>query len=301
TQETIDAISRYADVDVAVEDGYVDTHRFDVDENGSVGIRFVNTTLLGDGEVRPRQPSVLLYTLDNTTGEYELVGVEWAENVTSAGDEPPRLFDRTFAGPVPGHVPLMGDHYERYGWLFRDNPNGTFAASNPDLGPPDLVNATNQTTNGSVVTVDRAVFGGFVDGAVEDEYYVQVRSADGTVLGRSSALVGEVTDLNVSLDTPLAENATVTLSLHHNDSDAEIAEPVARENVTVTVVAAPTTPTATPTETATATPTGTPTETATTTATPSETPTTGTATPAATATPSTPPTPLSSQQPPALR
>ena len=279
TQETVDAVSRYEDVEVAVGDGYVDTHRFDVDENGSVGVRFVNRPLLGDGEVRPRQPAVLLYTLDNETGEYELVGVEWAENVTSAGDEPPRLFDRTFAGPVAGHVPQMDDHYERYGWLFLDNPDGTFAASNPDLGPPDLIDAANQTTNGSVAAVERAVFGGFVDGAVEDEYYVQVRSADGTVLGRSAALVGEVTDLTVELDEPLVENVTVTLSLHHNDSDAEIAEPVARENVTVTVVEEPTetptaTPTATPAETPTATPTTTPTEspTATPTATPTETP-----------------------------
>jgi hypothetical protein len=260
TQDTVDAISRYEDVDVAIRDGYEDTHRFAMDGDRGVGIRFVNSALLTDDERSPRQPATLLYTIDGDTGEYELVGVEWAVAETAA-DGTPALFDRDFDGPVPGHVEAMPSHYELYGWLFVENADGAFAASNPTLEPPELIDASDQTGNGSVVTVNRAVFGGVAYDEVGDEYYVEVRSADGTVLGRSDALTGEATDVTVELDQPLTETATVTLALHHADTGAEIAEPVARENVTVTVEAAttttitttPTTTTTTPTTTTTAT------------------------------------------------
>jgi hypothetical protein len=246
TDATVAALSRYADVDAAVRDGYVDTHRFAANETGATGIRFVNTALL-DGEREPRRPEMLLYTI-NATGQYELVGVEWAVT-EAAADEAPALFDRSFAGPVPGHTTEMASHYELIGWPYLENPDGLFAPTNPDLAVPELIEASDQTGNGSTVQVDRTSFNATAFETIPDEYYVEVRDADGTVLGQSATLRGPATDLSITLDEALTETATVTLALHHADSGAEIADPVARENVTVAVTA----PTATPTDTPTAT------------------------------------------------
>ena len=225
TNETTDALAEYEDVDAARDDGYVDTHEFDINETGATGIRFVNTAALDDGELDPREPEILLYTV-NESGEYELLGAEWYSPETT--DEPPALFNETFQGPLPGHIDELDSHYGLYAWLFEEHPVDQFAQRNPAVDAPDLITVSNQTGDGSAVTVDRTLFA--------EEYVVEVRDESGTTLGQSGTITGEMTDVEVQLDAALEANATLEVALLHPDG-SEIAEPVLRETVGYTVEA----------------------------------------------------------------
>jgi len=224
TGDTIDALDEYEDVDAARADGYVDTHRFDSNESGAVGIRFVNTNDV-DGELDPRQPEVLLYTI-NDTGGYELLGAEWVVPELDA-DERPALFDESFDGPLPAHTTEFDEHYGLYAWLFEENLAGQFEQRNSALEEPDLITVTNQTGSGEIVAIDRTVFA--------DDYVVEVRDQTGTVLGQTGRLSGEQTGVAVTLDQTLSANATLNVSIHHADTGTEIGEPVVRETIDYTV------------------------------------------------------------------
>jgi len=50
-----------------------------------------------------------------------------------AGAMAPRLYGQTFDGPMAGHHPGMGVHYDLHVWVWQDNPSGTFAQFNPDV------------------------------------------------------------------------------------------------------------------------------------------------------------------------
>lgn len=112
----------------ATDDGY---------RNTSTCIEGLGTPFVKDDvpQVSYDNPNVLLY--DRTdTDQYELMGAEWFVPASDV-DEPPALFagdDRqTFRGPMEGHYPGQPTHYGLHAWLFTENPNGTFAASNPKL------------------------------------------------------------------------------------------------------------------------------------------------------------------------
>ncbi|MBM3520056.1 MAG: hypothetical protein FJX63_04685, partial [Alphaproteobacteria bacterium] len=50
--------------------------------------------------------------------------------------EHPTLFGQKFQGPMEGHEPLipqMFHHYDLHAWLFRDNPEGMFSPTNPNV------------------------------------------------------------------------------------------------------------------------------------------------------------------------
>jgi hypothetical protein len=224
TGDTVDALDEYEDVEAARDAGYVDTHRFDSNESGVVGVRFINTNAVDD-ELDPREPEVLLYTI-NDTGEYELLGAEWTVPELDA-DERPTLFDESFDGPLPAHTDEFDEHYGLYAWLFEENPDGEFEQRNSALDEPDLITVENQTGDGQIVTVDRIVFA--------EEYVVEIRDQNGAVLGRSDVLSGEQMDVTVTLDTALTADATLNVSIPHTDTGAEIGEPVVRETIGYTV------------------------------------------------------------------
>ncbi|WP_135534002.1 hypothetical protein [Halostella pelagica] len=224
TGDTVDAIGEYEDVEAARRDGYVDTHRFDSNESGAVGIRFVNENAV-DGDLDPREPEALLYTI-NDTGEYELLGAEWVVPELDADDRPV-LFDEPFDGPLQPHTDEFNEHYGLYAWLFEDNLDGQFEQRNAAVDDPDLVSVSDQTGDGDTVTVDRTMFA--------EEYVVEVRTEAGTVLGQSGVLTGEETGTTVALGTALDADATLNVSIHHADSGAEIGEPVVRETINYTV------------------------------------------------------------------
>lgn len=101
---------------------------------GAMGIHFVNTQLLLDGKLDPEKPEILVYNRRDD-GTLRLVAAEWMVPM-DAVEERPSLFGQAFDGPMVAHQPLMPEkfhHYDLHAWLWRDNPAGLFAPTNPAM------------------------------------------------------------------------------------------------------------------------------------------------------------------------
>lgn len=98
---------------------------------GGMGVHFVNLTIRGAPD--PMKPNVLVYEPDGD--KLRLVAVEWLVPLEAA-KERPTLFGQPFQGPMEGHEPLIPKefhHYDLHAWLFKDNPEGMFSPTNPDV------------------------------------------------------------------------------------------------------------------------------------------------------------------------
>jgi len=134
------SLEKYQDYKVAVRDLYLSTvgcvhysgekiadHM--VYAKGAMGVHFVNLTVKGPPD--PMKPNVLIY--EPVGKKLRLVAVEWLVPHTPETKEVPTLFGQKFMGPMEGHEPLIPKefvHYDLHAWLFKDNPLGTFAATN---------------------------------------------------------------------------------------------------------------------------------------------------------------------------
>ena len=139
------ALSKYEDYQAAVRDLYLSTVGcvyYDGTKMaghmeypaGAMGIHFVNVTVQG---LDPMRPNVLMY--EPVGGELKLVGAEWLVPLTPETQEPPTLFGQTFQGPMEGHYPLIHRefvHWDLHVW-FKDNPQGTFSPTNPNVSCDD--------------------------------------------------------------------------------------------------------------------------------------------------------------------
>ncbi len=137
------ALAKYEDPYVAVRDLYLSTvgcvHYSGEKIEGSMeyakgamGIHFVNVTVQGPPD--PSKPNVLIY--EPVGGKLQLVAAEWLVPLTADTKERPSLFGQPFLGPMEGHEPLMPQgfvHYDLHAWLFKDNPLGMFAPTNPNV------------------------------------------------------------------------------------------------------------------------------------------------------------------------
>lgn len=155
------ATARFADVEVALAEGYiadpanvceVATMMGLPEADGAMGIHYFRPDLLGiTAPPNPRvdgngihtdfhQPSVLLYE-PQADGSLVLVGVEnlvFKAAWEAAGNaEPPAFhglaYDRMEDDPGTGldEAHNFMPHYDRHVWVHRDNPNGVFAPFNP--------------------------------------------------------------------------------------------------------------------------------------------------------------------------
>jgi hypothetical protein len=140
------ATDKYHDVNVALAEGFQNWNGPYCEPN--MGYHFVNVgrVLSPPSETAP---SILLYDNDPSTGGYNLVGVEYMVPVIVNGapyyapkDVPPppdavkntpRLFDRNFDGPMPGHSPAMPWHWDLHVYVWRANPKGIFTPLNPTV------------------------------------------------------------------------------------------------------------------------------------------------------------------------
>lgn len=159
--ESKQAHEKYKDLGAALDDGYVSTHEFAVNPEGSgaMGVHFVNQSIMG---IDPNRANVLVYDVD-ASGQYQLGAVEWIVP-TSAVDEAPTLFGETFVGPIPGHGPDQPEHYELHAWYYIDNPNGMFAQWNTNVEKPSFaedLTATREAVS-SYTDVANAVADGYV-------------------------------------------------------------------------------------------------------------------------------------------
>ena len=72
-------------------------------------------------------------------GKLTLVAAEWFVPLSPDVKTRPQLFGKPFDGPMEGHHPLMPGalhHYDLHVWLWKDNPAGMFAPTNPAVKCP---------------------------------------------------------------------------------------------------------------------------------------------------------------------
>jgi hypothetical protein len=129
-----EALMKYQDPFVAVHDGYFSTVGCVQYADGGMGVHFLNTGLIGPVP-DPMAPQLLVYEPDGE-GKLHLVAAEWLIPLATGVQGRPELFGRPFDGPMAGHTPLMPDalhHYDLHVWLFKDNPDGLYHRTNPDV------------------------------------------------------------------------------------------------------------------------------------------------------------------------
>lgn len=141
------SLEKYQDYKVAVRDLYLSTVgcvHYSGEKvsghmeypKGAMGVHFVNVTI--DGAPDPMKPNVLIY--EPVGKELKLVAAEWLVPLTDKTKERPSLFGQPFMGPMEGHEPLIPAqyvHYDLHAWLFKNNPLGMFAPTNPDVSCKD--------------------------------------------------------------------------------------------------------------------------------------------------------------------
>jgi hypothetical protein len=137
------ALKKYEDPYVAVHDGYFSSVGCIVIEKpggagqvaykpGGMGIHFLNLAAVGPVP-DPKKPTVLLYEPDGD--KLRLTGAEWFVPL-AASKERPSLWGRPFDGPMMGHPPLLPaalTHWDLHVWLYKKNPLGVFAPTNPEV------------------------------------------------------------------------------------------------------------------------------------------------------------------------
>jgi hypothetical protein len=141
-------LERYRDVVAAVHDGYLSTlgcieyprggNEGEMQyQPGGMGVHFLNLQYVGP-TLDPARPQVLIYQPDGDS--LRLAAAEWFVPVGAAGGQRPRIFSRDLEGPMAGHQPLMPEalhHYDLHVWLWKNNPSGVFAPTNPAVKCPD--------------------------------------------------------------------------------------------------------------------------------------------------------------------
>jgi hypothetical protein len=137
------SLAKYEDYKVAVRDLYLSTvgcvhysgekkPGFMEYPKGAMGVHFVNVTVQGPPD--PMKPNVLIY--EPMGKELKLAAVEWPVPLSPDMKARPTLFGQPFMGPMEGHEPLIPKeyvHYDLHVWLFKRNPLGLFAPTNPDV------------------------------------------------------------------------------------------------------------------------------------------------------------------------
>lgn len=143
-----EALDKYKDPVAAVHDGYFSTVGCVTYPKpgkagqvpyvaGGMGVHFFNVALLG-APLDPTKPQVLVYE-PGAGGKLQLVAAEWFIPLSPEVKGRPELFGKPFDGPMEGHHPLMPHglhHYDLHVWLWKDNPAGMFAATNPKIKCP---------------------------------------------------------------------------------------------------------------------------------------------------------------------
>jgi hypothetical protein len=141
------ALDKYRDPVVAVHDGYFSSvgcieyphggHEGTMQyAPGGMGVHFLNLQLVSP-TLDPARPQVLIYEPDGD--KLRLAAAEWFVPVEAAGGTRPAIFGRELDGPMEGHHPLMPEglhHYDLHVWLWKANPAGVFAPTNPAVKCP---------------------------------------------------------------------------------------------------------------------------------------------------------------------
>jgi hypothetical protein len=120
--------ARFADVTVAMAEGYAPIPCVSGIEGGAMGIHYVNGKLIDDdGVIDISKPEAVMYE-PQADGSMQLVAVEYI-SLTGPANLDGQLFSFTNSPNRYGLPPF----YELHVWAWRGNPTGTFADMNPDV------------------------------------------------------------------------------------------------------------------------------------------------------------------------
>lgn len=134
-EEVRSALRKYENPVAAIRDGYLSTLGCVAYANGAMGVHFLNAALVGPVP-DPFRPPLLVYE-PVADGTLRLVAAEWFVPLATGITARPVLFGQPFNGPMAGHEPLMPTelhHYDLHAWLWKENPDGLFAVTNPTVG-----------------------------------------------------------------------------------------------------------------------------------------------------------------------
>jgi hypothetical protein len=141
------ALDKYKDPIAAVRDGYYSSvgcvdfpaggteHGSMEYKPGAMGVHFINMALVGP-KLDSTKPQVLLY--EPVGDKLVLTGAEWFVP-TELAKTPPTILGHQLMGPMEGHAPIMPaelHHWDLHVWLWKDNPNGMFSATNSAVKCP---------------------------------------------------------------------------------------------------------------------------------------------------------------------
>ena len=137
-----DATARYHEVDAAVADGYIQGSPCEAMPGQGIGIHYRRASLLESREavIDPSHPDLLVYEPQGN-GRRELVAVAfvvpaatWDPKHTS----PPMLGDQVFEDKrVPDWSSPPFPTYELHVWVWKHNPSGMYATTNPLVSCPE--------------------------------------------------------------------------------------------------------------------------------------------------------------------
>jgi hypothetical protein len=123
-----DATRQFIDVNVATAAGYEPfLGCVSGPDHGAMGVHYVNSALVGDGEVDASRPEALIY--EPSKEGLRLVGVEFivdAATWLAHHNTPPVLEGQVFQIVTSPNRYALPTQFELHVWAWRHNPNGAF-------------------------------------------------------------------------------------------------------------------------------------------------------------------------------
>jgi hypothetical protein len=130
-----EATAHYHRVDAALADGYVQGSPCEAIPGGGIGTHYRKLALF-DAVVDPSQPELLVYE-PQKNGDLQLVAVAFVVRAAQwdvANSSPPMLGDQVFEDKrVPDWSSPPFPNYELHVWVWKHNPNGMYATTNPTV------------------------------------------------------------------------------------------------------------------------------------------------------------------------
>ena len=124
-----EATERFQDVEVAKAEGYaLQFGCVSGSDSGAMGMHFVNGALVGDPEIDPTRPEIVIYE-PQPNGRLKLIGADFlvlADAWNAKHAAPPELKGQLFhLFEAPNRFGLPA-FYTLHVWAWKDNPTGSF-------------------------------------------------------------------------------------------------------------------------------------------------------------------------------
>jgi hypothetical protein len=131
-----EATERFQDVSVAEAEGYaLQFGCVSGPDAGAMGLHYVNGSLVGDGELDPARPEIVIYEA-TPGGRLRLIGADFlvlADAWDAKHSGPPELMGQLlhlFEAPNRFGLPAF---YTLHVWAWKENPNGMFVNWHPKV------------------------------------------------------------------------------------------------------------------------------------------------------------------------